>query len=187
MAVALALMWQSRGPIPLKAAASPTGRLLTTPYLFMYDMMVLVIPVGFLVCVGLVSGFLTRVLPALASRWPDRGLHFDRRADSTLAPRCTWPVWSCRAGRGGGMNRRRTRRGRGVNHCLLFDERRPQRGIRKRAGLVHVAAVRIAALISNRVGVGPRADVQRFIDRRELTGTYRNHVLRLDVVAFCAA
>jgi hypothetical protein len=41
------------------------GTLLTTPYLFMYDMMVLAIPVAFLVRMGLKSGFRPYELPAL--------------------------------------------------------------------------------------------------------------------------
>ncbi|MET0674996.1 MAG: DUF2029 domain-containing protein, partial [Bradyrhizobium sp.] len=39
--------------------------LLCTPYLYMYDMMVLAIPVAFLVRIGLKSGFRAYELPAL--------------------------------------------------------------------------------------------------------------------------
>lgn len=66
VAVVLALMWRSRVRYAVKAAALATGTLLTTPYLFMYDMMVLAIPVAFLVRIGLSSGFLAWELPALA-------------------------------------------------------------------------------------------------------------------------
>ncbi len=66
VAVVLALMWRSRVRYSVKAAALATGTLLTTPYLFMYDMMVLAIPVAFLVRIGLASGFLAWELPALA-------------------------------------------------------------------------------------------------------------------------
>jgi arabinofuranan 3-O-arabinosyltransferase len=66
VAVVLALMWRSRLRYSLKAAALATGTLLTTPYLFMYDMMVLAIPVAFLVRIGLSSGFRRYELPALA-------------------------------------------------------------------------------------------------------------------------
>jgi hypothetical protein len=66
VAVVLVLMWRSRLPYTLKAAALAVGTLLTTPYLFMYDMMVLAIPVAFLVRVGLRSGFRVYELPALA-------------------------------------------------------------------------------------------------------------------------
>lgn len=65
VAVVLALMWRSRVPYTLKAAALAVGTLLTTPYLFMYDMMVLAIPVAFLVRIGLRSGFPSWELPAL--------------------------------------------------------------------------------------------------------------------------
>jgi hypothetical protein len=66
VAVVLVLMWRSRLPYTLKAAALAVGTLLTTPYLFMYDMMVLAIPVAFLVRIGLRSGFRPYELPALA-------------------------------------------------------------------------------------------------------------------------
>ena len=49
----------------MKAAALAAGTLLTTPYLFMYDMMVLAIPVAFLVRIGLKTGFRGYELPAL--------------------------------------------------------------------------------------------------------------------------
>jgi arabinofuranan 3-O-arabinosyltransferase len=65
VAVVLALMWRSRISYSLKAAALATGTLLISPYLFMYDMMVLAIPVAFLVRIGLKSGFRPYELPAL--------------------------------------------------------------------------------------------------------------------------
>jgi arabinofuranan 3-O-arabinosyltransferase len=65
VAVVLTLMWRSRISYSLKAAALATGTLLITPYLFMYDMMVLAIPVAFLVRIGLKSGFRPYELPAL--------------------------------------------------------------------------------------------------------------------------
>ena len=49
VAVVLVVMWRSRVSYSLKAAALATGTLLITPYLFMYDMMVLAISVAFLV------------------------------------------------------------------------------------------------------------------------------------------
>ena len=66
VAVVLALMWRSRVPYTLKAASLAVGTLLTTPYLFMYDLMVLAIPTAFLVRIGLRSGFRPYELPALA-------------------------------------------------------------------------------------------------------------------------
>ena len=65
VAVVLALMWRSRISYSLKAAALACGTVLTTPYLFMYDMMVLAAPVAFLVRIGLKSGFRAYELPAL--------------------------------------------------------------------------------------------------------------------------
>jgi arabinofuranan 3-O-arabinosyltransferase len=65
VAVVLTLMWRSRISYSLKAAALATGALLITPYLFLYDMMVLAIPVAFLVRIGLRNGFRRYELPAL--------------------------------------------------------------------------------------------------------------------------
>ena len=66
VAVGMVLMWRSRISYPLKAAALATGTLLITPYLFMYDMMVLAIAVAFLVRIALATGFRRYELPALA-------------------------------------------------------------------------------------------------------------------------
>ncbi|HZE55446.1 MAG TPA: glycosyltransferase family 87 protein [Bradyrhizobium sp.] len=66
VAVLLALMWRSRSvSYPLKAAGLAAGALLITPYLFLYDLMVLAIAVAFLVRVGLDRGFVRHELPAL--------------------------------------------------------------------------------------------------------------------------
>jgi arabinofuranan 3-O-arabinosyltransferase len=65
VAVLLALMWRSRVSYPLKAAALAAGTLLITPYLFLYDLIVLAIPVAFLVRIGLARGFERYELPAL--------------------------------------------------------------------------------------------------------------------------
>jgi len=67
VAVVLTLMWRSRLPYTMKAAALAAGALLTTPYLFMYDMMVLAIPIAFLVRIGLKTGFRAYELPALGA------------------------------------------------------------------------------------------------------------------------
>jgi hypothetical protein len=58
-------MWRSRVSYPLKAAALAAGTLLITPYLFLYDVMVLAIAVAFLVRIGLSQGFQHYELPAL--------------------------------------------------------------------------------------------------------------------------
>ena len=65
VAVVLALMWRSRVRYPLKAAALAAGTLLITPYLFLYDVMVLAIAVAFLVRIGLKRRFQRYELPAL--------------------------------------------------------------------------------------------------------------------------
>ena len=65
VAVVLALMWRSRIGYSLKAAALAAGTLLITPYLFLYDLMVLAIAVAFLVRIGLKQGFQRHELPAL--------------------------------------------------------------------------------------------------------------------------
>ncbi len=65
VAVGLALMWRSRVPYTLKAAALAAGALLATPYLFIYDMVVLAIPIAFLFRIGLRTGFRGYELPAL--------------------------------------------------------------------------------------------------------------------------
>jgi arabinofuranan 3-O-arabinosyltransferase len=65
VAVVLALIWRSRVSYSVKAAAVAAGTLLTTPYLFMYDMMVLAVPVAFLMRIGLKDGFRPYELPAL--------------------------------------------------------------------------------------------------------------------------
>jgi arabinofuranan 3-O-arabinosyltransferase len=64
VATTLVAMWRSNVRYSLKASALAVGTLLTTPYLFMYDMMVLAIPVGYLVRLGLARGFRPYELPA---------------------------------------------------------------------------------------------------------------------------
>jgi hypothetical protein len=65
VAVCVALIWRSSVRYSLKAASLAAGTLLTTPYLFMYDMTVLAIPVAFLVRIGLARGFRPYELPSL--------------------------------------------------------------------------------------------------------------------------
>lgn len=52
--------------LPLKASALATGTLLLTPYLFLDDMMVLAIAVGFPLRIGLTEGFRHGELASLA-------------------------------------------------------------------------------------------------------------------------
>jgi arabinofuranan 3-O-arabinosyltransferase len=65
IAVVLVMAWRSRLPYALKAAALATATLLVSPYLFLYDEMVLAIPVALLVRTGLADGFPEYELPAL--------------------------------------------------------------------------------------------------------------------------
>lgn len=66
VAILLAWIWRSRDvSYSLKAASLATGALLITPYLFLYDVMVLAIAVAFLVRIGLQDGFARYELPAL--------------------------------------------------------------------------------------------------------------------------
>jgi hypothetical protein len=66
VAATLVMIWRSPVRYSLKAAALAVGTLLTTPYLFMYDMTVLAIPVAYLVRLGLARGFRAYELGALA-------------------------------------------------------------------------------------------------------------------------
>jgi hypothetical protein len=63
--VALVALWRSQADYWLKAAALATGLLLATPYVFLYDLMVLAVPVALLVRVGLASGFARHEPPLL--------------------------------------------------------------------------------------------------------------------------
>ena len=53
LAVGLAWLWKSRVAFELKAAALAAGALLATPYLFMYDLVVLAVAVAFLLRLAL--------------------------------------------------------------------------------------------------------------------------------------
>lgn len=66
VAVVLVTLWRSPVRYSLKAAALAVGTLLTTPYLFLYDMMVLAVAVAFLGRIGLKDGFRPYELPVLA-------------------------------------------------------------------------------------------------------------------------
>jgi hypothetical protein len=57
-AIAVTLLWRSRAPYDLKAAALTTAAVLVTPYAFAYDMVLLAVPYAFLLRFGLVRGFL---------------------------------------------------------------------------------------------------------------------------------
>jgi arabinofuranan 3-O-arabinosyltransferase len=61
LAVGLAWLWKSRSAFELKAAALAAGAVLATPYLFMYDLVVLAVAVAFLLRFALAREFLSRI------------------------------------------------------------------------------------------------------------------------------
>jgi hypothetical protein len=63
-AAGVAVLWRSRAGYEIKAAALATGALLATPYLYMYDLVVLAVPLAFLCRLG-ARGFLPHELTAI--------------------------------------------------------------------------------------------------------------------------
>jgi hypothetical protein len=61
IAIGLVWLWRSRAAFELKAAALAAGALLATPYLFMYDLVVLAVAVAFLLRLALAREFLTSI------------------------------------------------------------------------------------------------------------------------------
>jgi hypothetical protein len=57
-AAAMAALWKSRAGFELKAAALGTAVLLATPYLYIYDLAILAVPLGYLFRLGRAHGFL---------------------------------------------------------------------------------------------------------------------------------
>jgi hypothetical protein len=58
VAILLYAMWRSKISSDLKAAGLATGALLVTPYLFVYDLVVLAVPMAFLIRIGGSVGFM---------------------------------------------------------------------------------------------------------------------------------
>ncbi len=58
VAAGVALLWRSRVEYDIKAAALATGCMLVTPYLYLYDLVVLAVPLAFLFRLGRARGFL---------------------------------------------------------------------------------------------------------------------------------
>ena len=69
LAAALAWLWRSAAPYPLKAAALCLATILATPYSFDYDMTVLAPVIAFLVVDGFARGFGPWERTALAALW----------------------------------------------------------------------------------------------------------------------
>ena len=65
VAAALILLWRSRACYEIKAAGLAVGALLATPYIYMYDLVVLAVAVAFLLRFALARGFLTSELIGL--------------------------------------------------------------------------------------------------------------------------
>jgi hypothetical protein len=59
------MVWRSRAAYEIKAAALAAGALLTTPYLYLYDLAVLAVPMALLLRLGIATGFRRYELPAL--------------------------------------------------------------------------------------------------------------------------
>ena len=66
LALGLALAWRSRLAFELKAAGLAAGSLLATPYLYMYDLVVLAVAVAFLLRFALARGFAVSEIVGLA-------------------------------------------------------------------------------------------------------------------------
>jgi arabinofuranan 3-O-arabinosyltransferase len=60
-------LWRRRAPFELKAAALAAGTLLVTPYVYMYDLVVLAVAVAFLLRLALQRGFVAGEIAALAA------------------------------------------------------------------------------------------------------------------------
>ncbi len=67
VAVALVWLWRSRAPFDLKAAALAAGTLVATPYVYMYDLVVLAVAVAFLIRFALERGFFASEVVGLAA------------------------------------------------------------------------------------------------------------------------
>jgi hypothetical protein len=67
MAVWACLAWAGRQPFAIKAAVLSAGALIAAPYAYMYDVMILAVPIAFLLRDGRERGFLPGEMPALAA------------------------------------------------------------------------------------------------------------------------
>ena len=67
LAIGLCVIWRSRMSFDMKAAALAIGALLATPYLFLYDLVALAVPMAFLIRAGGQGGF-------LPGEWPGLGI-----------------------------------------------------------------------------------------------------------------
>ena len=58
-AITNCILWRSRIPFALKAAALATGALFSTPYLFLYDLVAVAVPMAFLLRAGIATRIAT--------------------------------------------------------------------------------------------------------------------------------
>jgi hypothetical protein len=65
-AAALCLLWRSSRAFEIKAAALALGTLVATPYVYVYDLVALAVPMAFLVHLGVRTGFRSGENAALA-------------------------------------------------------------------------------------------------------------------------
>jgi len=63
--VAVAVLWRGRAPPEIKAAALGVGAMLATPYLYIYDLVVLAVPLAFLLRLGRARGFLAHEMAGI--------------------------------------------------------------------------------------------------------------------------
>lgn len=67
IAVAIWFIWRTRElAYEIKAAALGTGVLLATPYIYLYDMVTITVPIAFLIALGMSRGFLRHEVPGIA-------------------------------------------------------------------------------------------------------------------------
>jgi len=67
LAIATTALWRSRAPFDLKAAALAAATLVVTPYVYMYDLVVLAVAVAFLIRFALERGFVASEVFGLAA------------------------------------------------------------------------------------------------------------------------
>lgn len=68
MAFAVWTIWRSREhAYELKTAALGAGVLLATPYIYLYDMVTITVPIAFLIALGMTRGFLRYEIPAIVA------------------------------------------------------------------------------------------------------------------------
>jgi arabinofuranan 3-O-arabinosyltransferase len=65
-AISVAIVWRGKAAYDIKAAALGVGVLVATPYLYIYDLVALAVPIAFLLRLGNARGYLSRELIGIA-------------------------------------------------------------------------------------------------------------------------